>query len=169
MSFAREPVRRPLRLHPALAIAAALLLTPAPVRAAESQPWDQEKVTRIAKELVEAVAEVRDAFRKEPIADLGSSQMNARYRLEEKVRLLDSETQALQSRLEAGEGLAETLPIYDRIGSLARDARDEARKQSVAKPVQERVDHAEATWSRLTPYYAKEGTPKGDESDRGTR
>ena len=166
MAFARSPVRRRNDPNPAWVFAVALLLLSAPVRAAGPQPWDQEKVTQIARELGEAVAEVRDAFRKEPSADLGSLQMNARYRLEEKLRLLDSETQALQGRLAAGEGIDATLPIYDRIGSLARDAREEARKQAVAKPVQERVDHAEATWSRLTPYYTKQNAPNGDEPDR---
>jgi len=161
MSFPQTPTRRPPHAQRALGIAAALVLTPVLVRAVEPQPWEQEGVTQIAWELAVSVAEMREAFRREPIADLGSLQMNARYRLEEKLQLLDGETQALWSHLQNGQGLDATLPLYDRIGSLARDAREEARKQSVAKPVQDRVDHAEATWARLTPYYAKEVVLRG--------
>jgi len=166
MSFPQTPMRPSLHAHRAWGIAVALALTPVPVRAVERQAWEQEKVTQIARELAQCVAEMREAFRQEPIADLASLQMNARYRLEEKLRLLDSETWALWSHLETGQGLDATLPIYDRIGSLARDAREEARRQSVAKPVQDRVDHAEATWARLIPYYAKEVVLRDAPSDR---
>jgi len=52
-----------------------------------------------------------------------------------------------------------TQPIYDRIGVLARDAREEGRKQLVAKPLQERVDRAEELWAQLTPYYTSTSAP----------
>ena len=139
-------------LRPHLVLAAALALTPTPILAAQN-PWDQQKVTQIASQLVEAVSGVRDEFRKQPPDTIASMHSNARYRLQDELRLLESETQEFMRQLKSGEGLEATQPIYDRIGSIARDARENARKQLVTDPVQKRVDHAEELWAQLTPYY----------------
>ena len=64
-----------LRPHLVLA-AAALVLTPTPILAAQ-QPWDQQKVTQIASELAEAVSGVRDEFRKQPPETIASMQLNS--------------------------------------------------------------------------------------------
>ena len=69
------------------------------------------------------------------------------------LRLLESETHVLYSMLELGKDRDATLPIYERIGSLAQDARDNARKQSATEAIQKRVERAEALWAQLTPYY----------------
>jgi hypothetical protein len=90
---------------------------------------------------------------------IASLHSNAHYRLEDELRLLESETQELMRQLKSGESLGATQPIYDRIGSLARDARENARKQLVTEPVQKRVDHAEELWAQLTPYYTNGPAP----------
>jgi hypothetical protein len=151
------------RLRPYLAWAAAgvLTLTATPILAAQ-QPWDQQKVTQIASELAKAVSGVRDEFRKQPPETIASMQVNARFRLEDELRLLESETQELMRRLKSGEGLDATQPIYDRIGSLARDARENGRKQLVTEPVQKRIDRAEELWAQLTPYYTNGHAPAKD-------
>jgi len=149
-----------LRPHLVLA-AAALALTPTPILAAQ-QPWDQQKVTQIASELAEAVSGVRDEFRKQPPPTIASLHSNAHYRLQDELRLLESETRELMRQLKSGEGLDATQPIYDRIGSLARDARENGRKQLVAEPVQKRIDRAEELWAQLTPYYTNAHAPAKD-------
>jgi len=148
------------RLRPCLAWATAgvLTLTSTPILAAQ-QPWDQQKVTQIASELAEAVSGVRDQFRKQPPSTIASMQANARYRLEDELRLLESETWELMRQLKSGEGHDATQPIYDHIGSLARDARENGRKQLVAEPVQKRIDRAEELWAQLTPYYTNGDAP----------
>jgi len=142
----------------AWATAAALTLAPTSIFAAQ-QPWDQREVTQIASKLAEAVSGVRDEFRKQPPITIASLHLNARYRLEDELRLLESETQELAHQLKSGEGLDATRPIYDRIGSLARDARENARKQLVVEQVQKRVDRAEELWAQLTPYYTNAPGP----------
>ena len=103
-----------------------------------------------------------DEWRKQPPPNVGSMQAEARYRLESNLRRLENEARQLHGRLEAGAGLDATRPIYDHIGSLARDAREEGRKQLVPEPVQKRVDRAEELWAELTPYYGGGSGP--DES-----
>jgi len=130
---------------------------------AEQKAWEQQEVTQIAKELAQAVSGMRDEFRKEPTDSIGVTQSQARYRLKDELRLLESEAKELLGQLESGQGRDATLPIYDRIGALARDARENARKQLTAEPMQKRVDLAEELWAQLTPYYTG-ASDKGSQS-----
>jgi len=147
-----------LRLRVAGVAAAVLALTATPTPAAH-QAWDQEKVTQIAGQLADAVSGVYEELRMQPPVDTSPMQSHARYRLMDELRLLEGETRELARQLKSGEGLDATQPIYDRIGVLARDAREEGRRQLVSKPVQERVDHAEELWAQLTPYYTSASVP----------
>jgi hypothetical protein len=141
--------------------AAWLLLILAPLRTSAAT-WNQEEVTQLASHLAEAVSGVYEEFRKQPEVDISSMQSRSRYRLQDELRLLEGETRELARQLKSGEGRDATQPIYDRIGSLARDAREEGRRQLIAKPVQERVDRAEELWAQLTPYYASAPAPAGE-------
>jgi hypothetical protein len=120
---------------------------------AAEKAWDQQAVTQIVRELDGAVNGLFDEFKKQPPANIASMQAEARARLEDDLRRLEHETHGLRERIEAGAGLDATRSMYERIGSVAKDAREEARKQMQADPVQKRVDQAEALWARLTPYY----------------
>jgi len=142
-----------MRLHLAWAAAAVLILAPHLTLAAQ-QPWDQQKVTEIASQLADAVSGVYEEFRMQPEASIASMQASARYRLQDELRLLENETRELARQLKSGEGLDATQPIYERIGVVARDARENARKQLTVEPIQKRVDRAEELWAQLTPYYA---------------
>jgi hypothetical protein len=124
--------------------------------------WDQQEVTKLAGQLAEAVSGVYEEFRKQPEVDISTMQSRSRYRLQDELRLLEGETRELARQLKSGEGRDATQPIYDRVGSLARDAREEGRRQLIAKPVQERVDRAEELWAQLTPYYASAPAPAGE-------
>jgi len=120
---------------------------------AAEKAWDRQAVTQIVRELDGAVTGLFDEFRKQPPANLASMQADARLRLEDDLRRLEHETHGLRERIDAGAGLDETRSMYEHIGSVANDAREEARKQMQAEPVLKRVDQAEALWARLTPYY----------------
>ena len=120
---------------------------------AVEKAWDQQAVTQIVRELDAAVTGLFDEFKKQPPANIASTQADARERLEDDLRRLEHETHGLRERIEAGKGLDATRSMYERIGSVAKDAREEARKQMQDEPVQKRVDRAEALWARLTPYY----------------
>ena len=141
-----------MRPHPLwVVIVACAAATPAAFAA--EKPWDQQAVTQIVRELDGAVNGLFDEFKKQPPANIASMQAEARARLEDDLRRLEHETHGLRERIEAGKGLDDTRSMYERIGSVAKDAREQARKQMQDEPVQKRVDQAEALWSRLTPYY----------------
>ena len=147
-----------MRLHLACAAAAVLTLTPLPTLAAQ-QPWDQQKVTEIASQLAEAVSGEYNEYRMQPEASIASMQACARYRLQDELRLLENETRERARQLKSGEGLDATQPIYERIGAMARDARENARRQLTVEPIQKRVDRAEELWAQLTPYYTNAPAP----------
>ena len=149
------------RFYTLAAWVAAVVLTLAPARTSAA-PWDQQEVTQLASHLAEAVSGVYEEFRKQPQVDISTMQTRSRYRLQDELRLLEGETRELARQLKSGEGRDATQPIYDRVGSLARDAREEGRRQLIAKPVQERVDRAEELWAQLTPYYAAAPAPAGE-------
>ena len=157
MSLYRMP------LHLAWAAAAVLTFTAPPALAAQ-QAWDQQKVTQIASQLAEAVSGVYNEFRKQPESTIASMQASARYRLQDELRLLESETRELARQLKSGEGLDATQPIYDRIGVTARDARENARRQLTVESIQKRVDRAEELWAQLTPYYTNAPAPAENKS-----
>ena len=149
------------RVHTHAVWVAAAVLTILPARTSAAA-WDQQEVTKLAGQLAEAVSGVYEEFRKQPEVDISTMQSRSRYRLQDELRLLEGETRELARQLKSGEGRDATQPIYDRVGSLARDAREEGRRQLIAKPVQERVDRAEELWAQLTPYYASAPAPAGE-------
>ena len=105
-------------------------------------------------ELAEAVDQVQDAFRNSPIGStLGSGQANAQLRMRDRMRLLRNESRYFANALKDGAGRAETLSVYERLGTLARDAREEARKMFLPDQVFDKFVKAGAIWNRLTPYY----------------
>src|SRR5262245_34964820 len=122
-----------MRVHFAFVVAAALAAS-SPAAFAAEQAWDQKAVNQIVVELDQAVTGMSEAFDKEPPANIASMQAEARHRLSEDLRRLEHETHGLRQRLEAGAGRDATRPIYEHIGSVARDAREEARKQMVSAP-----------------------------------
>ena len=116
--------------------------------------WNQERVTAIAVELAQQVDELREAVRASPVGKtIGSGQENAMLRLNDRLRLLKNESRHLANELKAGQGRDATLPVYERVGNLARDAREEARKMFLPEPIMAKIVGAGAAWSRLTPYY----------------
>ncbi len=116
--------------------------------------WNQERVTAIATDLAKAVEQLRKAVRDSPVGKtVGSGQENAMLRMNDRLRLLRTETRYLASELQNGVGREGTLSVYERVGNLARDVREEARKMFLPEPIMDAIAGAGATWSRLTPYY----------------
>ncbi|HVN40126.1 MAG TPA: hypothetical protein VMW19_18340 [Myxococcota bacterium] len=148
-----------MRSHLVLVVVVASVAMSPRAFAAE-KAWDQQAVTQIVRELDGAVTGLLDEFKKQPPANLASMQADARLRLEDDLRRLEHETHGLRERIDAGAGLDATRSMYEHIGSVANDAREEARKQMQAEPVLKRVDQAEALWARLTPYYVSAPKPQ---------
>ncbi len=120
---------------------------------ADLAPWDQERVGKLAVELAVAVKDLREDVRKVPGHNLGTLQSRSRHRLLDALRLIRSEARHLAAELQGGAGREETMSIYERIGSLSRDARENANRMQLPEPVLAGITRAGSLWSQLTPYY----------------
>jgi hypothetical protein len=140
---------QPLRLLPLLMIAVLLL---APSAKAELAAWDRAKVAGLAQELRTATDTLYEAFLQQPTPTL-ALQADAYHQLKQLVRMLHSQVSVLDKALEEGDGRDETVWIYETVMSLARSARLEAARASVAPEVSERVTAVRRALNQLGPYY----------------
>lgn len=133
---------------------AAVLLSLAPASAnAELAPWDQAKVTGIAKHLESASQDLYDTFYKQPVPTVGSGQARSYQRLKQKIRGIRTQAKQLAGDLEKGEGLEATLPAYEDLMQLVRSARDDARSVFTTKDVADKAAAAREQLNQLGPYY----------------
>ena len=91
--------------------------------------------------------------RNDATANIGSGQASARHRLLDALRVIKNESAFLARELKSGAGREETLPTYDRLGVLSRDAQEEARKIFLHEAIMSRITSAGDLWRQLTPYY----------------
>jgi len=120
---------------------------------AELAPWDQGKVTGIAKQLESAAKDLYDTFYKQPVPTVGSGQARSYQRLKQKIRGIRMQADQLAGDLEKGEGQEATLPAYEDLMQLVRSARDDARKIFTTKDVEEKAAAAREQLNALGPYY----------------
>jgi len=135
-----------------------LLLSASDARA-QSTAWDQERVTALADELEKSVSGLRDAVRKSPTWE-NPQQKRTLYRISDKLRLIESESASLHAQLVRGAGMDETLPAYERIQRLKRDAQVLAKKTDVSAFTKPKLDRATEVLSQIAPYYPQEKGPK---------
>lgn len=147
---------RGVRLFAALT-AALVTAAVAALAGAELKPWDQEEVTRLAKELSEAVGNVRQATLKDP-SKRGGRQMNARAAEQylDNLKALETACEQMVRKLEAGEDLEKTTGVARRIGMLLRDAQTNGRKLMITQPESEAIEVAIAALEKISPYYSDE-------------
>ena len=120
---------------------------------AELAPWDQGKVTGIAKELVKAAQDLYDTFYKQPVPTVGSGQARSYQRLKQKIRGIRTQAKQLSGDLEKGEGQESTLPAYEDLMQLVRSARDDGRKVFTTKDVEAKATVVRDQLNKLGPYY----------------
>ena len=120
---------------------------------AELAQWDQERVTAIAAELTKACDSLYDTFQKEPERTLGSGQFKDFYRLRQLIRRIKSEARQLSSALAQGEGYDQTLPIYDNLMAMVRDAREVSKRTFTSSFVLDKASAAGDVLQQMAPYY----------------
>ena len=128
---------------------------------AELAKWDQERVTALGAELSEACNALYDTFVKEPQKTIGSGQSTDYYRLRQVIRRIKTEAKHLSAALEKGEGYDQTLPIYEHLMTMVRDAREIAKRTFTSNYV---LDKAAATGDvlrRIAPYYDPKALEEG--------
>lgn len=116
-------------------------------------PWDQAKVTGLARQLEKAAGDLYDTFYKQPVPTAGSGQTRAYQRLKQKIRGIRTEANQLAGDLEKGEGMEATLPAYEDLMEMVRSARDDARKVFTTKSVEEKATVVREQLNQLGPYY----------------
>ena len=139
-----------------VAAAAALVIT-AGAASAELAKWDQARVSKYAKELTDATAELRKAF--DAIGIQNQAQQNAMFKVKDTVKLLDTASGGLAEALAGGKGRDETLPRYKRVEALRRDAELEGRSADISDSVFEKVFAVGSALLKLRPYYVEEPEP----------
>ena len=90
---------------------------------AELTPWDQAKVTELAKQLETATNELFQAFRRQPAPTKGSPQRSAFFQLQQEIRHLRRESRSMSRALQRGADLEETQPSYQSMMETVRRVR----------------------------------------------
>ena len=146
-----------------LALAAAPAARAADPAAAPTTPWDQAAVTSLAGELAKACVALYDEYYRMPGSSggaIGTGQSEESYRLKQKLRRLQEQSQDLAGSLAAGSGRAETAPDMQDLGELARDIRVLLQRMYVQSPLQARIETARDVWRKLMPYYGMTPPPE---------
>lgn len=124
--------------------------------AAPTIAWDQAAVTSLGGQLAKACVALYDEYYKTPGAgggQIGTGQAEDSYKLKQKLRRLEEQSQGLAGALAAGKGRAETLADMEDLGELARDIRVLLSHIFVQSPLQARIDVTRDAWLKLMPYY----------------
>jgi hypothetical protein len=121
---------------------------------AELARWDQDRVTKYAEELVTATNELEQSLKKVGIQNIANA--NARYQVQDTVKILHTASRGLAKALGNGEGRDETMPRFKRLETLRRDAEVEGRRADIPEQVFEKVFSVGSALQRLRPYYIPE-------------
>jgi hypothetical protein len=119
--------------------------------------WDQERAASQAADLDTALSGLRDALRNEPSASIvpGGGSMQ-RHRIRDRLRVMENESRFLAEQLKGGSSRDETLPVFERIDLIRRDAVEDARRIFLSKPVLDKIDAARGPLEELAKLYGVE-------------
>lgn len=145
-------MRSLLKISPVL-LAAAFVVSVPSASVAELAEWDQGRVTALAAELIPACDALYDTFYNEPVASVLPGQRKDYYRLRQVVRRIKLEAMHLSSALKKGEGYDETLPVYENLMVMVRDAREGAKRIFTSNFVLEKATAAGEVLQQIAPYY----------------
>jgi hypothetical protein len=126
---------------------------------AQLQPWDQAKVTELAKQLETSTNDLYQAFRRQPQPTLGSAQRKPYFRLRHEVRQLRREARSLSNALQGGAGLDETQPSFESLMSTVRITQDRARRVFTVADMHAAADKSREVLNQLAPYFEEAPTP----------
>ena len=120
--------------------------------AAEPKQWDQEVVTKLARELADAAGDIRRSVRSRPPSD-ALNQRRLRQDTLDDLRVVENSVNSLATRLEAGEGREETYPTYSRIRRLRARISRNADLAALKQPTVPKLERARELLEQLEPYY----------------
>ena len=113
----------------ALALALAVLLGSSTALADSHEefrtPWDQAAVLALSEELVTSLKDLTASFRRNEQASATGARAS-KMRARQDLRMLGAVSRNLRSDLQEGLGYDETLPVFERLQLLRRDAAENA-------------------------------------------
>jgi hypothetical protein len=139
-----------------LSLAAFLVLLAAPSGSADLRPWNQERATALARDLVPAASELYDAFYKQPQPAATPRARRDYERLKRDIRRIKNEARGLAADLERGEGRDQTLTAWKSLATSVRWAQERARSVFTTQDVQERAAAVRQILRELAPFYDPE-------------
>jgi hypothetical protein len=126
-------------------------------QAAEATPsveWNQARMTELSAELASSMAQIRSAFRKEPVfRNPQSTNQRAVHNMDQTLRNLETATRRLSSLTKGGGDLEKTRGTARRIGMLLNDADMWGRRIMTSVWMEERVQPAMKLINEIAPYY----------------
>ena len=120
---------------------------------ADLAAWDQAKVSEIAKQLVPATKDLYDTFYQQVPPTAGSGQTKDFYSLKQVIRVMKTESRHLAGQLEKGEGHDQTLPSYESLMQLVREAREAGARIFATEDLQGKATAVRVLLNQLGPYY----------------
>jgi hypothetical protein len=118
--------------------------------------WDQERVTVLAREMIEPLGIIR--------AELGSrppieGREEAHAALVDKIEVLYSRTRQLVEDLETGSGQAETAALFREIAAAEREAARFTREYPARFEMHVHIDRVRSILGQLASFYGESGKP----------
>jgi hypothetical protein len=141
-------------------LGAGLLLLVGTAQALEGDAdWNQEEVTKAARQLDGTVAGLIAGANLERGPSPGVTIEAKNYLLMEDMKALKRYTGRLAKRLEEGQDREQTAPLFDRIENLTARARASFNYSTLLQGAREQVEEARQVANQLRRYYGKPALP----------
>ncbi|HTY17451.1 MAG TPA: hypothetical protein VMH82_06935 [Myxococcota bacterium] len=120
---------------------------------ADLAPWDQAKVTALAKQLATAAGALNDTFYRQPVPSAGSAQTRGYERLKQAVMKIQREAKSLNAKLAAGADRQATTNSYQDLMQTVNSAREDAKGVFAGADVSEKATAVRGVLNQLGPFY----------------
>ena len=147
--------RRAVALGSVLAIVlVTVLLVSSPRLAAAEVAWDQERASELARQLADAVKDLRGSAIRAPSA-VTPAQQRTQQQARDQLRRLQNVTRSLANALESGKGKDDTIGSFRRIRTIRNDLAMFVRRSDVREPVLGKLIAARDVLNELAPFYGE--------------
>lgn len=148
------------------ASAAALAVMAASPALAELTPWDQDRVTSIAKELSAAADAWWQALRAQPETGVvGSGDAQDDSSMVDEARTLHEQAQALAGHLANGKGHDQTRDLYRDLEEIVGDQEVQAQRAELGEPTMDAWAKVADEMRQLAPYYDQKADGESGQDD----
>lgn len=126
---------------------------------AQTEKWDQAKVTAAAAEFEGAVSGLRDAVRQSTAWTM-SPDKSKLYQIAQDLRQIEWLAQSLHADLKKGDGLEATTPAFLEMVETREYAKADAAFVDINAQIKPKLDASRAAFAKLSAFYPST-PPKG--------